>query len=337
MDLVIGTDEAGYGPNLGPLTIGATAWWLEDGAADLFEVLSHVYGRVGESSSQKITVGDSKQLFQPGAGLAKLEQAVLPLATLCAQTGGQLDVLAWSEFCKLVAPNDNLMLGMEHDNEPVSMPWYQGFDPVVPLDLSEEQVSDSAKIHQFENLNRPLLQRVRWVEPGMFNRGCEQLGNKATLLSHATLSLAKGLVSDVIRNNELRHGLPVQRVFLQCDKHGGRNSYAGILQSFYEDCWVQVIEESRESSAYRFTYEGIEYHWQFLAKGESHLPIALASMFAKYCREVSMEAFNRYWLNKDKSLKPTAGYPLDAKRFRKDIDSLLPDLGLEESHWWRFK
>jgi len=24
--LVVGTDEAGYGPNLGPLVIGATAW-----------------------------------------------------------------------------------------------------------------------------------------------------------------------------------------------------------------------------------------------------------------------------------------------------------------------
>ena len=29
MTLVIGTDEAGYGPNLGPLVVAATAWRVD--------------------------------------------------------------------------------------------------------------------------------------------------------------------------------------------------------------------------------------------------------------------------------------------------------------------
>ena len=29
MTLLIGTDEAGYGPNLGPLVVAATAWWID--------------------------------------------------------------------------------------------------------------------------------------------------------------------------------------------------------------------------------------------------------------------------------------------------------------------
>ena len=32
MTLVIGTDEAGYGPNLGPLVVAATAWQVDAGA-----------------------------------------------------------------------------------------------------------------------------------------------------------------------------------------------------------------------------------------------------------------------------------------------------------------
>jgi hypothetical protein len=33
MVFVLGTDEAGYGPNLGPLCIAASAWELPDDAA----------------------------------------------------------------------------------------------------------------------------------------------------------------------------------------------------------------------------------------------------------------------------------------------------------------
>ena len=31
MTYLIGTDEAGYGPNLGPLVISATVWQVPDG------------------------------------------------------------------------------------------------------------------------------------------------------------------------------------------------------------------------------------------------------------------------------------------------------------------
>ena len=42
--ILIGTDEAGYGPNLGPLTVVATAWHLPDGVEplDLWDELTSV-------------------------------------------------------------------------------------------------------------------------------------------------------------------------------------------------------------------------------------------------------------------------------------------------------
>ena len=43
-----------------------------------------------------------------------------------------------------------------------------------------------------------------------------------------------------------------------------------------------------------------------------HLNVALASMAAKYLREVCMLQFNRYWAAQVPGLKPTAGYPTDA-------------------------
>ncbi len=42
MAYLIGTDEAGYGPNLGPLTISASVWQVADadGGEDLYERLN---------------------------------------------------------------------------------------------------------------------------------------------------------------------------------------------------------------------------------------------------------------------------------------------------------
>jgi hypothetical protein len=62
---------------------------------------------------------------------------------------------------------------------------------------------------------------------------------------------------------------------------------------------------------------------------ERHLPVALASMVAKYIREVRMVSFNRFWTDRIPDLRPTAGYPQDAERF---IRSIRPHLEEMEIH-----
>ena len=44
-------------------------------------------------------------------------------------------------------------------------------------------------------------------------------------------------------------------------------------------------------------------------------PVAAASILAKYTRELFMKNLNDYWCGRIDGLKPTAGYPEDAKRF----------------------
>jgi xylose isomerase len=66
-----------------------------------------------------------------------------------------------------------------------------------------------------------------------------------------------------------------------------------------------------------------------------HLNVALASMAAKYLREVCMLQFNRYWAAKVPGLKPTAGYPTDAGRFFADIQPRLAADGTDERAVWR--
>jgi hypothetical protein len=69
--------------------------------------------------------------------------------------------------------------------------------------------------------------------------------------------------------------------------------------------------------------------------GETFLPTALASMTAKYLRELSMRAFNEFWCAHIPDLKPTAGYYGDSRRFKRAIESKQRELGIDDHLIWR--
>ena len=53
-------------------------------------------------------------------------------------------------------------------------------------------------------------------------------------------------------------------------------------------------------------------------------------MTAKYLRELHMVLLNRWWSEHLPELKPTAGYPQDARRFISEVDSVRSRLGIEK-------
>ena len=137
-----------------------------------------------------------------------------------------------------------------------------------------------------------------------------------------------------------------------CDKLGGRDRYAPILAERFPGAELRVLKESRETSVYRLVAETgkdrtdasvafrapVKLEFHFTAKGESNAPTALASICAKYLRELSMKAFNGYWRAAvGPGLAPTAGYPVDALRFRADVDATRVKLGVSEDAFWRKK
>src|SRR5438876_9938316 len=80
---VLGTDEAGYGPNLGPLVIGASAWKVPNRscAERLYELLSATVSAETDADGSKVAIADSKRLYKPGM-LSLLERGVLTALTL---------------------------------------------------------------------------------------------------------------------------------------------------------------------------------------------------------------------------------------------------------------
>ena len=151
--------------------------------------------------------------------------------------------------------------------------------------------------------------------------------SKGAALSHLTLDLIA----------ELMQPLGNGPISVLCDKHGGRNRYAALLNEHFFEGFVEVRGEGRQSSTYRFGPRERRVEFQFRAKAESCLPAALASMASKYLRELAMEAFNAFWTARVPNLAPTAGYPQDARRFRAEIAAKQRELGIDETILWRKK
>ncbi|MDG1875150.1 MAG: hypothetical protein P8J27_14655, partial [Mariniblastus sp.] len=162
------------------------------------------------------------------------------------------------------------------------------------------------------------------VFPPEFNSQVEALGNKATLLSSETLRIVRRLMDRT--DDDLEIG---------CDKHGGRSKYSGLIQQFLTDEFVMVGAESLQASDYSFRESERDVVIRFQAKGESFLPTALASMVAKYIREVFMKLWNEFWQMRIPNIKPTKGYPVDAKRFKSEIAEVQKELGIADHMIWR--
>ena len=162
------------------------------------------------------------------------------------------------------------------------------------------------------------------AEPGRLSRrvqrGRGRYGIKGEALSRWTLGLVARLIAP----------LGDEPISVVCDKHGGRNHYLPLLVDFFPEPFIEANGEGRQRSVYRFGPPKRRVEICFQAKGESHLPTALASMASKYLRELAMRAFNAFWCARVPGLRPTAGYPQDARRFRDEIAAVQRELGIED-------
>jgi hypothetical protein len=267
------------------------------------------------ATDSRIAIADSKKLYQPGAGLSRLELGVLTVLGHLETTPKE-----WSTVWQRLAPDCAKQFP--------SVEWYRDFDCAVPIDADLAHINSS--VTNFgESLAEASVElcglRSSAILPQAFNQMIETLGNKAAALSNVTLDLVVNAVSH----------LPNEPIVIVCDKHGSRNSYAPFLQPRFDDRLVRVVTEGRSRSAYEVGTIKQPISISFQSQGESYLPSALASMASKYLRELAMKAFNEFWQKHVENLKPTAGYPVDAKRFKLDIAKVQKQLEISDQVLWR--
>ncbi len=319
--ILAGIDEAGYGPLLGPLVVGCSAWEIPAEAGEgllggelpcLWTILRKLVSRTRSRSGRKIHVNDSKQVYSSSAGLRELERSLLAIVTAGGEWPGDLEALL-----EVVSP-----AVMSHMPE---YGWYEKpANEVFPLD------NEAMPVKLFANALRAEMARtaVRCVHLNanvMLERQLNHMMNQTQNKASALFSISAGHIDHLLRT----YGH--QNLTIFCDRQGGREHYGSLLRLMFEEWSLSIIKEIDGHSEYQLHNAGHSVRILFCEKAEAQcLPVALASMLAKYLREAMMRRFNTWWRMHQPGLSPTAGYHTDGVRFLKDIDAKRRELGVTD-------
>ena len=181
MAWIIGIDEAGYGPNLGPFVMSAVACLVPDelGIPNLWQLLNTVVRQAAEAPDDRILVDDSKLVFSTARGLGELERGVhallvrdLPLPTLHA-------------LLEAIAPDDLSALTGEH--------WFTGTSPIPTEGAVTEIAPLAAGFDAACTATGIALRLVGGVVtcPPRFNAVLDAHGSKGAVLAEALRHLLR--------------------------------------------------------------------------------------------------------------------------------------------------
>jgi hypothetical protein len=320
MPWIVGIDEAGYGPNLGPLVMTSVACRVPEClvGADLWTTLRRAVRRHDDEADDRVVVGDSKLIYSPGRGLPNLERSVLAILPR-----NEAETRTLAAFVDQLCPDHHAELRLE--------PWYTGTSTVPAAVTSDVIVAPAKRFHRTCGRRALVWGQIRSVVlcPSLCNTLMDRWGSKGALLGHGLAELLRH------NRNPADDGEPV--CFL-IDKHGGRNTYAAMVQQALDGGMVLAHEEGMERS--RYSVHGLDRPIEvtFEPRADTtHFCVALASMVSKYLRELLMREFNAFWRQHLPELKPTAGYPGDAARFFEAIRPVLQQLCIPEECIWRRK
>jgi ribonuclease HII len=319
MPWIVGIDEAGYGPNLGPFVMSAVAFEVPGvhSSGNLWKALSSIVRRSSDDEDDRMVVDDSKLVYSGGKTLCGLERSVLAAVHALRPC---IEINLAELLNGLASPSlDELALEA----------WYEGSEP-VPGALNGLEIAEAATRWSTASNNAgigPCHVRSVIVCPSAFNSVTKRWGSKGAVLGHGLRELLHWCLQTA--------GVK-EPVLITVDKHGGRNNYAAMLQEACPDCFVAVQEEGMLRSAYRLLGLGRKVSLAFQPRADAdHFTVALASMTSKYLREMLMREFNRFWQAKVEGLKPTAGYPGDSARFWSEIRPAVKRLGIPKDKVWR--
>jgi ribonuclease HII len=336
MAILVGIDEAGFGPILGPLVVSSSALGVPDNLvwANHWEILRASVSDKRAALKGRLLIVDSKKAFTRTIGIKHLRRTVL--ATL-KHLGSEPKNL--TELISSLCPDC-----LEHIAE---YPWYKkAGDYRLGGDDGDIGIAVSMLRADLANQHIELLGlKSRCLEVAHYNRMVTAVDNKAKVLFTAVAELMQSAMRD-FTNDDLD---------IVVDRQGGRSHYQRQLQLMFGESQLRIIHEDQDRSSYELTAKNLtaehaesaernkiktsansavsavkqnrRIRVHFVVGADSKfLPVSLASMACKYLREVLVENINNYFLSFNPAIKPTAGYWQDGLRFIEDIKTHIPNL-----------
>jgi len=313
MGVLAGIDEAGLGPKLGPLVIGLSVFRGEPSVLGrLGEALSPV---VRSSARAPVPVGDSKRLFGANRDLLILERGLYPFVDQRLERPPR-NLADWLDALDLPGGGAR---GRLH-----RCPWYRS-----PLALPRRLTREALHVARDELDSCLAGAGVEFVElrvtalpAGEVNDGLRRCASKNVFNFQAAAPHLRRVFDT--------YGGAGEDVEVVVDRQGGRKDYTGLLRAAFYPAAVRPHPPKEDEFGYTIRDDERRLAIRFRTRADAGcLPVSLASMAAKYTRELHMILFNRFWRERHPDLRPTAGYPVDATRFLRDIEGLRREAGID--------
>ncbi len=310
MVFLAGIDEAGYGPFVGPLTLGYSLFRVRETKQDLWDILEPVaVKKPDRTDKQRLWLNDSKKVHSGPHGRARLERTVAAFRQLTTPQAVMLD--DWVTESPAGAPR------WLH-----AAPWFRRLPERLAASVGAERAQlDSTLLHR--TLDHAGCQCVafgaRAVPACELNDLIRTTGSKG----NTNFAMAMQIVRHLL---ELTGDAPLR---IELDRHGARTRYGFLLRDALQPKSITTHGEGPGGSAYTLQFETREVELRFSMGADSeHLPVALASMAAKQTREQMMDLWNAWFQKRLSDIKPTKGYGVDGKRWCGEAMPHLSELGL---------
>lgn len=300
--LVAGIDEVGYGPILGPLVVASSIFLIEENPEeDMWIRLQNSIGKNKKGLGSRLLVTDSKKAWSKNAKVNQLERTAKAFIN-------QLDLKGTVSFSSIIPHVTNDMA-----RQAAKYPWYRAiYNSTIPeINLSvSNRLTDDMKHEGMEFIDF----RCVCTDVEEYNRIVKTMDNKSWAVIFPMLELVRQIIAIGVFCR-------AKNYIIYSDRLGGRMYYEEILKQI-PGFKSSIMYESQTISKYNLVdNRGRNLQIQFEVKADDkRLPVALASMVAKYTREKIMEHMNKYFKTLQPNLRPTAGYWTDGLRFLRDIE-----------------